>query len=113
MPAEIDYANAKSVSSQLSAALAARPAVLVVDLAGTTFCDSAGIALLAQAHRAAAAAGTQIRLVVPSGGLVIRVFSLAGVDQVWSLHASLDAALTAAPADGSRPQERPASGPGA
>lgn len=93
LPAEIDYASAAAVRAHLAAALTARPPVLIIDLAGTQFCDSSALGELARAHRLAATGGTRIQLIVPPGPLT-RLFALTGADQAWSVYPTLDAALT-------------------
>lgn len=46
MPAEIDLANAGRVGAQLCTAASPGVTVIVADLTGTQFCDSAGIRTL-------------------------------------------------------------------
>ncbi len=54
LPAEIDYGNWEEVRSRLLGALRPDAAAVVIDLTSTVFCDSAGLASLARACRAAA-----------------------------------------------------------
>jgi anti-anti-sigma regulatory factor len=42
MPAEIDVANADEIQRALVSAASLGAPVLIVDMSGTTFCDSAG-----------------------------------------------------------------------
>lgn len=56
LPAEIDLANADQVREALLAAIGHDP-VLIVDMSGTTFCDSAGVQAIITATRAAGGAG--------------------------------------------------------
>jgi anti-sigma B factor antagonist len=81
MPAELDLANAATVDSQLAHLCHDVSGVITVDLTGTTFCDSAGIASLARAHRLVTANGGELRLVVGTSP-VSRILQLTGVDQV-------------------------------
>jgi anti-sigma B factor antagonist len=83
--------------------------VIVVDMTGTRFCDSAGLTVLVRAHRRAVADDGELRLVIPAGSAVSRIFAITGLDRVISLFGSLDAALPAMPAAGSPPW-RPAAG---
>ena len=97
MPDEVDMANGSAIQEGLLAALAQRPAVLVVDMTQTTFCDSAGVRAIMLTHRQAAAAGCQLRLVIGSPA-VTRVFTIIGAGQLVPIHPDLAAALAAAPA---------------
>ncbi|MGD9482073.1 STAS domain-containing protein [Streptomyces sp. TRM70308] len=64
----------------------------VFDLTGLTYCDSTGITVLVTAHQRAQAAGSSLHFVGLSSDL-LRVFQIVGLDQVFSLHPSLDQAL--------------------
>jgi anti-sigma B factor antagonist len=93
MPDEIDMANSTEVADDLVSVLGRRPAVLVVDMSRTTFCDSGGVRALVQAHRKAAASGSQLRLVIASPA-VRQVFTLVGADRLVEVHGELASALT-------------------
>lgn len=96
MPEEIDMSNGAEIQDSLMAALGERPAVLVVDMTPTTFCDSAGVRAIMLTHRQAAAAGSELRLVIASPG-VSRVFSIIGAGQLVQIHSELASALEAGP----------------
>jgi anti-anti-sigma regulatory factor len=68
MPAEIDLANAGRVGEQLCTAASPGVTIIVADLTGTQFCDSAGIRTLLRARddvrRALQAIGVQYVLPV-------------------------------------------------
>ncbi|MFF3613149.1 STAS domain-containing protein [Streptomyces sp. NPDC002580] len=67
---------------------------LVVDLSGLTFCDSSGITFLIAARNHALAAGATIALAgVPD--TVTRIFAIIGLDQVFPLHLTAQAAEAA------------------
>jgi anti-sigma B factor antagonist len=66
--------------------------VLIVNMAETTFCDSAGVNALVRAHKRAAANGTEIRLVVASPG-VQRVLAITGVDRLIAVCPTVTASL--------------------
>ena len=89
MPAEIDAANADQVRQALLAAASPDVTVLIIDMSGTTFCDSAGVHAIITAYRQAAAAGTQFRLVTTS---VLRIFQITGTDQLIPIYPTLEAA---------------------
>lgn len=95
LPVEIDIANADQVREDLLTVLNREPTVLVVDMAGTTFCDSAGVNALVRAHKRAAASGARMRLVV-SSPTVQRVLAITGVDRLIGIYPTVAGALTAA-----------------
>jgi|SRR2546423_252561 anti-sigma B factor antagonist len=94
MPAEIDVANADEIHRALVSAASLGAPVLIVDMSGTTFCDSAGVHAIIAAYKQAAAVDTQLRLVAPA---VMRILTLVGVDQLVPLYPTLQAALAGAP----------------
>jgi anti-sigma B factor antagonist len=93
MPAEIDVTNADEARQALVEAVSQGPAVLIIDMTATTFCDSAGVAAIVTAYRQASASGMQILLVAPA---VERILMLTGIGELLPLHATLDAAHAAA-----------------
>ncbi len=102
---EIDITNADGLQAALLEAAARGHATLVVDMARTQFCDTAGIHVLVGAHKRALTEGGQLRLVISSAN-VLRVFAITGIDRVIPQFASLGEAL----AQVSRPTRRPSSG---
>jgi anti-sigma B factor antagonist len=92
---EIDVTNAAELRAALLEA-GGHPA-FVVDMTRTTFCDSAGIQALVDAHKRAQAEGGEVLLAI-SGDAVPRIVSLTGVDQVIPSYPSLDEALRHTPA---------------
>ena len=92
LPVEIDISNADQVRDELLSLLNRGPAVLLVDMAETTFCDSAGVNALVRAHKRATANGAEMRLVVASLG-VQRVLAITGVDRLIPVYPSLTASL--------------------
>jgi anti-sigma B factor antagonist len=62
-------------------------------MTATTFCDSSGMGALVAAYRQAAAAGTDMRLVIGHPA-ARRVFELNGIDTVISIYPDLPAALS-------------------
>jgi anti-sigma B factor antagonist len=110
MPTEIDAANASKIRQGLLSAVSLGAAVVVIDLSGTTFCDSAGVHAIIAAYRQAAANGTQLRLVATA---VLRVLTLVGAGQLIPIYPTLEAALAQtppAPAGTPGPAETTASG---
>lgn len=90
---DIDMASAPALRTAVARTIEsadATGAMVVLDLSGVQFLDSAGLAVLVWAHQAAAS-----RYVV-STFAVQRVLELSGMTQVLDTFASLDAALAAA-----------------
>jgi anti-sigma B factor antagonist len=80
---EIDIATAPDFSRALDAALAARPAVLVIDLAMVEFIDSSGLNAMLQANHAS---GDDVRLVLQSpSDACRRVLKATGLDDVLEI----------------------------
>ena len=95
LPAEIDVTNAGEVLALVTAALAPGVTVLIANLTGTRFCDSAGLRNLLLAHREAARAGVQLRLVIPPDGAVGRVTELTGISRFVAVYPTLQLAAGA------------------
>jgi len=97
-PAEIDVTTAAQLRTVLLRSCARGHAAIVVDMTRTKFCDSAGLTVLVRAHKRAVAEGGELRLVIPAGGTVSRIFAITGLDLVFPLFSSLDDALAPRPA---------------
>jgi anti-sigma B factor antagonist len=69
---------------------------LVVDLTAVTFCDSAGLSLFVDLHRATRERGGWLRL-AGANGVPLIVLRATNLDQVLSLHPTAEAALAADP----------------
>ena len=85
-------ATAGAATRLLDSALVREPVVLVVDMTGTRFCDSAAAAVLVRAAKSAARAGVSLRVAVTSP-VVRRAFELLRLGQVVDLYPDLEAAL--------------------
>ena len=96
-PDEIDITNAGLLRAALLAAggngNGNRSRTVVVDMSGTSFCDSAALNVLVRAHQRALADGGELRLVLAGSG-VMRIFVVTGIDQMIPIFASLDEALS-------------------
>lgn len=100
-PKEIDISNAPELHAALLEAAAVDGAgTLVADMTRTQYCDSAGVHTLAAAHKRAQVEGGGLLLVV-SSAVVLRVFSITGIDRVIPSFMSLDEALAHASRSGS------------
>ena len=93
VPAEIDTINAGEVRQALLAA-SHDATVLIIDMSGTTFCDSAGVQAIIDTYNQAAATRTQLRLVATA---VLRILTLVGVHQLIPIYPTLEAALAGTP----------------
>jgi anti-sigma B factor antagonist len=92
MPAELDVTNSDEVRKGLLSATSQDVPVLIIDMSGTTFCDSAGVQAIVAAHQQAAAMGTGLRLVATE---VLRILTVVGVDQLIPIYPDLEAAIAA------------------
>jgi anti-sigma B factor antagonist len=92
-PADIDVITAERLRMVLLEAAAGGYGTVVVDLAGTRFCDSLGLQVLVTAHRRALDKGGQLRLVLPPDSPLIRTLVLTALDRFFPCFTSLDQAL--------------------
>ena len=90
---ELDHHTAELLREPMETSADAGFAKLVVDCSGLLFCDSTGLNVLLGARLKAEAAGGGVHLVglLPA---VSRVLDITGADAVFSMHQSLDDALT-------------------
>ena len=93
---EVDIASAPALAAHMDRALAPRPSRLIIDLAAVTMLDSSGLGVLISVLKGLESGGnaTELRLVV-SEPHVLKVFAITGLDGVFSIFDSLDAAMTA------------------
>ena len=77
----------QELAEVLSAEAAKRPRLLLVDVSGLTFIDSAALHQIVQAHRKLRADGGRLELVGPSHA-VARILQLSALDQVISVRPS-------------------------
>ena len=97
-PGEIDIVNAEQLRVVLREAGRLGHATVVVDMTGTRFCDSEGFSVLVWAHKWALAEGGGLRLVIPAGSPVLRVFRVTGLGGFIPRFGSLEQALCPEPA---------------
>lgn len=90
LPAGIDLDNAEQVHAMLTGVLAAGVSVVVADMAATGHRTLEGVQALLRAHRAAGAAGAQLRLAQVRPG-VARILELTGTIGLLRPYPSLDA----------------------
>ena len=75
---EVDSSSAPALRARLDDVLDAGVSELTIDLTGVTFLDSAGLCVLAAAHRRAMRAGVHLRVVATSRA-VIRPMQITGL----------------------------------
>ena len=92
VPAEVDVTNTGEVRQALLSAASQDVPVLIIDMSGTTFCDSAGMQAIIAVYRQTAAAGAELRLVATA---VLRILTIVGLDQLIPIYPDLEAALAA------------------
>lgn len=89
---EVDIATAPRLTAALRDAAADGVALLIADLSQVSLLDSTGLGALIEAQQAADP--LRLRLVV-SAPHVLKIFSVTGLDQVFTICGSLDEALRA------------------
>jgi anti-sigma B factor antagonist len=77
----------RELAEVLSAEAAKKPRLLLLDVSGLMFIDSAALQEIVRAHRKLHREGCQLALVGPSRG-VARILELSGLAQVLSVHAT-------------------------
>ncbi len=91
---EVDLCTLPILQAALGAGLDRRPAHLLVDLAGVTFCSAQGLDLLIQIGRTAAEKAVSFAVVgVPPQ--LYRVWTLLGDGDLSIRHPTIDSAMTA------------------
>ena len=90
---EIDLATQGQLRAQLNDLVVAGQVNLVIDLSGVTFVDSTGLGALIGTRRRVHAFHGSLRLVIPDES-VMKVFTITGLEKVFTIHQTLDAALT-------------------
>ena len=91
---EVDIASAPALAARFDQAIANGPRELIVDLSQVTMLDSSGLGVLIQLLKEleSGEAKTALRLVVAEPH-VVKIFSITGLDGVFSIFASLDEAI--------------------
>ena len=91
---EIDMTNAAYLREQLLDSMPNDALVLVIDISGCRYLDSAGIEVLFDVSRRLPRRRQELRLVMPPGSPLKRVIELTEVAAAAPVHDSLDAALS-------------------
>jgi anti-sigma B factor antagonist len=80
-----------ALAEVLAVETAKKPRLLLVDLSGLEFIDSAALHEFVRAHRKLRADGCHLALVGPTGA-VARIIQLTALDQVFRVYASFEEA---------------------
>lgn len=89
---DIDLISAPVLRGSLESLFRDSRLALIIDLRGVPFLDSSGLGVLVGAQRAVRPHGGDIRLVCHEPR-VLRVFSITGLDQVFSIYDSPESAI--------------------
>ena len=92
---EIDMSNAPAIGNRLRDLLSNRSEGLVVDLGGTTYMDSSGIALLFALSEELQSRQQRLHVVLPEGSHLTRAIRITGLDRTVPTHGTLADALDA------------------
>ena len=88
---EIDVASVPAFRAQLLPLVQAPAPSVVLDLSGVRFIDSAGLRVIVDGLTRARRRDGDLRLACPQASLR-RTFEITGLDQVLSIHSSVDEA---------------------
>ena len=91
---EVDVFSAPELAEQLSQLFDAGRQTVVVDLTSVTFLDSTGLGTLVAARNRAEEAGGQLPI-IGSAERVLKLFRITGLDEVFEIYPSIQAAITA------------------
>lgn len=88
MGGEVDLSTAASLRARIEQIVQGGSRRLVVDLNGVGFMDSSGLSVLVAGMKAMREAGGEFTLVC-RGESILKVFSVTGLDRVFSIHGSV------------------------
>jgi len=98
---EIDVATAPQLRQQIVEVASASSDPLVIDLEGVDFLDSTGLGVLVSGLKRFRTLGSDV-LLVATRPRILKVFEITGLTQVFSIHQTVEEAVSAAAA-GNRP----------
>ena len=93
-PEEIDLTNSAATTAGVFDALGSH-GLVIVDMSGTTFCDSSGMRMLLVARNHAGVSGSVLRIVIRPGSAVARSLAVLGMDGMLPVYGSLHDAMQA------------------
>lgn len=82
---EVDISNAEELGTEIENAVPTDAAVVVVDLSGTRYLDSSGVALLIRLSDRLRARRIEFRVLVPEGAPIRGVLELTGLASIMPL----------------------------
>jgi anti-sigma B factor antagonist len=89
---EVDVYSAPALKESLTELLQSGVKTVVVDLSGVAFLDSTGLGALVEARAATTEAGGTLPLVC-SHERILKLFTITGLDGVFSIHPTVDEAV--------------------
>ncbi|HTW20524.1 MAG TPA: STAS domain-containing protein [Mycobacteriales bacterium] len=89
---EIDLASAGQLRDRLAGLMSTGKYQLIIDLEAVDFLDSTGLGVLVTVRKAALSSGGDLGLVCTQPN-IRRLFEITGLEKVFVIHDSLDAAL--------------------
>lgn len=89
---EVDVYTAPALRDRIADLLDAGQQQLVIDLGGVEFLDSTGLGVLVAGLNRAREVGGSLSLVCPQER-VLKLFRITGLDEVFTVHSSVDEAL--------------------
>ena len=104
---EVDMSNAGDIGVQIQGSVPNTAFGLVLDLSTSRYVDSSGLKLVFDLHSRLQSRQQVLALVVPKGGLVHRVFEIAGAEKVLNLHESVEPATEQVRPAGEQPVPEP------
>ena len=96
-PEEVDLTNSAAATAGVFDAMGSH-GLVIVDMSGTTFCDSSGMRMLLVARNHADVTGSVLRIVITPGSAVARSLAVLGMSSLLPIHDTLDDAMEADPA---------------
>jgi anti-sigma B factor antagonist len=94
---EIDLSNANELAGLISNGVPNDALLLVIDLTGVVYVDSAGIHVLFELRDRLKTRGQEIRLVVPAGSEIFEALRVVYLPSVVAVFESVDAARASLP----------------
>jgi anti-sigma B factor antagonist len=99
---EVDVYSAPALRDSLSGLLDAGPKAVIVDLTEVAFLDSTGLGALVAARTRANDAGSRL-LIVCDRERIVKLFRITGLDSVFEIYPSRDAAVQSLETDAPTP----------
>jgi anti-sigma B factor antagonist len=89
---EVDVYSAPALKDKITELLESGQTTLIVDLGGVAFLDSTGLGALVEARSATGEAGGALPLVC-SQERILKLFTITGLDGVFTIHSSVSEAV--------------------